>query len=422
MLENVLIVLHNATTLLFGVYISAAFLGIKMTRRNIYILLGFSCAVSVVYIGTFLLFGATVTRQVYPLIVHLPLVLFLALFYKFKLLLSIMSVTTCYLCCQISKWIGLAAMELTHLDSVYYGVRVVITTAVFIALLTFVSSAAAQLIHKPDKELLIFAVVPFTYYLFDYVTDVYTELLYSGKAVVAEFLGFTLCIAYLLFLFVYFKQYEETREAEQQIRLIELQSAQSQKEIEANRRSQYAVSLIRHDMRHFLTNISAHIDNGEYEKAKEYINEIIKASDKTAMHKYCENPTVNMILSSYENTVKNNGIDFRYTLAIPKELPVSDIDLTSILSNAVENACHAVLPLEKEQRYMSLDMRMRDGKLLICLKNTFAEKPEIIDGVPRSREPGHGFGTQSILYVTEKLHGNCQFAVEEDLFIIRIIL
>lgn len=38
MLENVLIVLHNATTLLFGVYISAAFLGIKMTRRNIYIL------------------------------------------------------------------------------------------------------------------------------------------------------------------------------------------------------------------------------------------------------------------------------------------------------------------------------------------------------------------------------------------------
>ena len=229
MLENVLIVLHNATTLLFGVYISAAFLGIKMTRRNIYILLGFSCAVSVVYIGTFLLFGATVTRQVYPLIVHLPLVLFLALFYKFKLLLSIMSVTTCYLCCQISKWIGLAAMELTHLDSVYYGVRVVITAAVFIALLTFVSSAAAQLIHKPDKELLIFAVVPFTYYLFDYVTDVYTELLYSGKAVVAEFLGFTLCIAYLLFLFVYFKQYEETREAEQQIRLIELQSAQSQR-------------------------------------------------------------------------------------------------------------------------------------------------------------------------------------------------
>ena len=279
-----------------------------------------------------------------------------------------------------------------------------------------------QLIHKPDKELLIFAVVPFTYYLFDYVTDVYTELLYSGKAVVAEFLGFTLCIAYLLFLFVYFKQYEETREAEQQIRLIELQSAQSQKEIEANRRSQYAVSLIRHDMRHFLTNISAYIDNGEYEKAKEYISEIIKASDKTAMHKYCENPTVNMILSSYESTVKNNGIDFRYTLAIPKELPVSDIDLTSILSNAVENACHAVLPLEKEQRYMSLDMRMRDGKLLICLKNAFAEKPEIIDGVPRSREPGHGFGTQSILYVTEKLHGNCQFAVEEDLFIIRIIL
>ena len=304
----------------------------------------------------------------------------------------------------------------------YYGARVITTVTVFALLLRFVSEATAQLIQKPDKELLILAVMPLTYYLFDYLTGVYTGLLYSGKAIVAEFLGFALCIAYLLFLLVYFKQYEEKREAEQKIRLIEMQRANSQKEIEANRRSQYAVSLIRHDMRHFLANISAFIDNGEYVRAKEYINEIISQTEKTAPHKYCKNTVVNMILSSYESDIHNNGIDFKYEVQIPEKLIVSDIDLTSILSNALENAIHAVLRLEREKRFISLDLKMKESKLLIELKNTFYEKPEIIDGIPRSREHGHGFGTQSIHYVTEKLNGNCQFAVCGHLFILRVIL
>lgn len=41
MLESILAVLHNATTLLFGVYISAAFLGVRMNRHNVFTLLIF---------------------------------------------------------------------------------------------------------------------------------------------------------------------------------------------------------------------------------------------------------------------------------------------------------------------------------------------------------------------------------------------
>ena len=45
MLESTLAMLHNATTLLFGVYISAALLGVRMKRRNVLTLLGFTFAV-----------------------------------------------------------------------------------------------------------------------------------------------------------------------------------------------------------------------------------------------------------------------------------------------------------------------------------------------------------------------------------------
>lgn len=422
MLDSVLGILHNAFTLLFGVYISAAFLGIRFNRRNILFLFVFSLAVGAVYALTFMFFGDHFTKQVYPLIIHLPLIAFLTLFYKYNTLQSALAVQTAYLCCQISKWVGLVVLDFTGLEGAYYGVRIVITVIVFVALIRFVSDAAAQLMQKSARTLLIFALMPFTYYIFDYATGVYTTLRYSGKEVIAEFLGFVLCITYLLFLLVYFRQYEEKREAEQRKRLVEMQWMQSEKEIENFRRSETAVSLLRHDMRHFLLNISSFIDNGENDKAKEYISGIISSVDKTATYKYCKNETVNMILSSYENELKEKNIDFKYSVRIPESLSVSDVDLTSILSNALENAVHAVIPLDEENRHIELDMRMNEDKLLISLKNTFAEKPELIDGIPQSRKAGHGFGTQSICYVTEKLKGNCQFTVKDDWFILRVVM
>ncbi|MGI6772411.1 MAG: GHKL domain-containing protein [Acutalibacteraceae bacterium] len=35
---------------------------------------------------------------------------------------------------------------------------------------------------------------------------------------------------------------------------------------------------------------------------------------------------------------------------------------------------------------------------------------------------GHGLGTQSIKYVTEKLNGNCQFVAKDGQFALRVVL
>ena len=231
-----------------------------------------------------------------------------------------------------------------------------------------------------------------------------------------------LCITYILFLSMYFKQYEEKRETEQRNQLMEMKRAQSEKEIEAIKRSEYAVSILRHDMRHFLNNISSYIGNGEIEKAQELIHEVISATEKTATRRYCKNEIINLILSSYEEKIRTNAIAFKYLIQVPEHLPYSEVDLTAILSNAMENAVKAVKPLPSAQRMIDLDLRMKENKLLISLKNTYAEIPELQDGMPVSKEEGHGIGTQSIRYVAEKLHGNCQFSIVDDRFVLRVVL
>ncbi len=422
MLENILEILHYGVILVFGIYLSASFLGIRMKRRNVVVLFGFSAIVGALNTGFFVMFGVGFTEKIYPLIIHLPLILFFRFSYKYHINSSVLAVFVAYLCCQISNWGGLFFLQVTHQNWVYYSVRIAMNITVLILLIRFVSMAVAQILQKPAKDILIFGLIPMVYYLYDYIVTVYTVLAYSGGEVITEFLGFMLCIFYLLFLLIYFKQYEEKMEAEHRNHLMEMQRLQSEKEVEMMKRSEYAVSILRHDMRHFLNDIAGFIENGENEKAQAYIQEIIATTDKTITKEYCGNKIVNMILASYENIMNELGIAFRYFVRIPKNLKYSDCDISSILSNGLENAVHAVSLLAQEQREIELDMHMNNDKFLISIKNTYAEKPDMIDGVPQAKERGHGFGTQSIRYITEKLKGNCQFVVEGNYFVLRIVL
>lgn len=55
-----------------------------------------------------------------------------------------------------------------------------------------------------------------------------------------------------------------------------------------------------------------------------------------------------------------------------------------------------------------------DGKVTI--------RESVSPTAEETTEEGHGFGAQSIRYITEKLKGNCQFVVEGKYFVLRIVL
>lgn len=422
MVNNIFALMHYGTIMLFGIYLSSAFLGIRMSKKNIFILLGFSAVAGAVNAVCFVLFGVDFTERIYPLIIHLPLILFLRFFYKYRIISVVMSVLAAYLCCQISNWMGLLFLSITGLDLVYYVVRIVTTIIVFVLLMFFVSNAMAQLLQKPAKDILILGLMPFVYYLYDYAVTVYTLLFYAGIEVINEFLGFMLCIFYVLFLLIYFNEYEKKRETEQRNQLMEMKRIQSEKEIEMMKRSEYAIQIMRHDMRHYLNDIVGFIKSGENDRAQAYISEIIAIADKTATKRYCSNKIVDMILTSYEDRIREQEINFQYSIRIPEELSFSDSDISSILSNALENAVHAASLSEKGKRKIEMDLRVKNDTLLISVKNTYVGKIELADGIPLSKTAGHGFGTQSIRYVVEKLKGNCQFVVDDEFFILRIVL
>ncbi len=413
---------HHTTTMLFGIFLSAFFLGVKQDKKNILRLLLLALVSGSQYLVSAFLFGTTTADLIYPLIVHVPLLCVLVLYYKFRPLPSLISIFTAYLCCQCSNWMGLFALSLTGQEWCYYVCRILVTVGVFILLCRYVCQTTAMLFAKTDRELLLIGSLPLVYYIFDYATTKFSNLLYTGNKAVPEFLGFAICLAYLLFLLIYFREYELKNKAEQYNELVRMQLSSLHAEMINTRKSEQRMSILRHDTRHHLSVIRTLIQQGDSDKALEYLNEVSQTYDDTVIKTYCKNEMVNSVLSIYNTRFEEQRIRWETQISIGEKLSCSEMMFCAILSNVLENAMHAVQELPQDKRYIELTLSERSGHLLLKAKNTVRNAPVFADGIPVTERSGHGLGARSIVYYVERLHGQYQFLMEDGYFVVRIIL
>lgn len=106
MITTLIELIRFGFSLLFGVALSVCFAGIEYTRKNKSI--GFFCLILLIVQASYWwLFGIDFTAKLYPLIAHLPMILFLIIYFKRPWLISIVSVFFAYLYCQVPRWIGI---------------------------------------------------------------------------------------------------------------------------------------------------------------------------------------------------------------------------------------------------------------------------------------------------------------------------
>lgn len=422
MLVQILSFIHNLITMLFGIYISAFFLGVKQNRKNVFMLFLLFSFVGIMYIISFFLFGLSVTDRLYAVIIHLPLILFLTLYYKYPVIPSCISVFSAYLCCQLSNWIGLLVLGLTGEQWCYYVSRILTTCVSFFLLCRFVCRTTEAIFARGTRELYIIGFLPTVYYFFDYSFTKLSSLFYSNNKAVVEFMGFVFCIAYFAFLFVYFREYEKEQEIKQYNDLMKMQFLSVEKEIEQVKRSKQKLSILRHDMRHHLNIILTQLQNDNTEKAVDYIEEIGDLYDDTTITTYCRNEMINSVISIYHARFTDRKIELRYDIQAGETLPCPDTAICTILSNALENAMHALEEAGAEEKWASLTISEKGKHLLLQIENPVVRIPRFVGGIPVSDKKGHGVGVNSIVYYVEQLKGQYHFSFIDHSFILRIII
>ena len=418
--------IHFIMTLIFGIVLSVSFLGIQKQKAAWFKVALFTVVSIIIQQLVYHRFLDTHSLdnflRYYPFYIHLPLIIFLVYSFRVPCFSSITAVAIAYACCQLTKWLGFVGIVFIPEQWFYYGVRIALVPPILLVITHYVSPYVAVLLNRPLKEVAIFSILPLTYYLFDYATTVYTNLLYSGNGIVVEFLGVITCISCLLFSTLVAEEYLAKNELSQKNRLIEMRMHSAVHELEQVRNVQYRMSIMRHDMRHVLSTATTLIQQQKYEDAVKYLSDGQRDLDNIRWQRYCVNEFVNAVLTKYADQCKLNYVEFKAEVDTAEHLPCPELCFSIMLDNALENAYEATSKLPVEKRYIRLSLKQKGNKLLLSLKNTFLEKPQFVNDIPVSEKADHGIGTQSILYNCNQLGGQCKFSLENNLFVLQIIV
>lgn len=424
-LWNGVTLLNDAAVGVYGMILSAAFCGITWTRGKKW---AYGLSMAAILLAQAAVYGMTTDLQLlkllYPLVTHMPLVLVLAILER-KLLWPTISVLTAYLCCQLRRWLALLLTALMSGGAeVQTAAELALTLPLLLGLLYFVAPAVRTIAgYKPAMQVR-FGLIPAVGYLFDYLTRIYTDLLAQGTPAPVEFMPFVCCVAYLAFVLRSSAENETRLRLEQTQENLHLQVTQATREIASLRESERRASTYRHDLRHHMQYLAGCIENGRTEQAQAYIREFCAEIESQKVRVFCENETVNLILSAFAGRAEESGVPLRVRAEVPHFIPVAETDLCVLLSNALENALHACQRLRQTGEPCDIELVVyeKSGKFFLQVTNTCPPDVTFEKGLPVTREPGHGIGVRSICSIAERYNGMYFFSEKDGRFVLRVSL
>ena len=420
-MELVLYFVHYALLLVFGMVLCAAFSGIAPGRKNLMRLVQLLVLCGGLQILFYAWLGEEAVWQWYPLITHVPMLLTLCLVFHRPLAISVSAIASAYLCCQPAKWLGLVALAVSSSIQTELLVRILSLLVTLSVVLRWFAGKMAAIYSYKRKSSWVFGITPVVYYLFDYAVSIYSSLWSNQHQLVVEFLPFFLCVGQLIFCSVYYREFELKNQAERKEQILRITLEQQSREVETIRRSEGEIRLLRHDLQLFLNSLSSCIENADKETARKLISGFSARAEASSIKRYCQNDTLNYVLSDYAAQCREKGILFQPVVTLT-EPPSDEILFSSILANALDNALNAQQELPSNQKVIHLLLKTSNGKTLLCIKNHYKQPPVFQDDIPVTNRKGHGYGVQSIRYATEKLGGNCRFSLEEDWFVLQVII
>lgn len=184
---------------------------------------------------------------------------------------------------------------------------------------------------------------------------------------------------------------------------------------------------IRHDIKNHLMNVKSLIDKNDIVNAQQLLNEIIGQTDNISIgiSQTTGNSTIDTIIAYKATVCYNKEIHIEYFLEKLPELSIDLIDISSVISNLLDNAVEAAEKVESP--HIIIKILMYQKYLAIFVKNSYSDnfQPVIENGnliTTKSDKSLHGYGMQIVNEIAHKYDGDCQFQIDDEYFIVNVLL
>ena len=184
---------------------------------------------------------------------------------------------------------------------------------------------------------------------------------------------------------------------------------------------------IRHDIRNHLINAKLLIENNDIDNADMLLNDIIGQTDNITLSisQSTGNNIIDTIVAFKATVCENRNISFEYELDVLPELEIDYADISSVISNLIDNAIEAAEKTEKP--YIMLKIYTHGSYVNIFVKNTYNGKISADDehnslATTKKDVDSHGYGTRIIKEIAEKYDGNYSWKESDTFFIANVLL
>lgn len=161
----------------------------------------------------------------------------------------------------------------------------------------------------------------------------------------------------------------------------------------------------------------------QYDETMQYLNRLDDDLTRVDTLLKTGNVMVDAILNSKLTLIQEQNIQVDATAAVPEDISISDIDLSVIIGNLLDNAMEACMKLPDKERFIRIYIDIIKKQLYISVTNSMPEQPGKPDERFLSSKGGpHGFGLLRIDSIVEKHGGYVNRKADIGIFSTEIML
>jgi sensor histidine kinase regulating citrate/malate metabolism len=181
---------------------------------------------------------------------------------------------------------------------------------------------------------------------------------------------------------------------------------------------------IRHDMKHYVGVWLSQINSGNIQQVQEemegFIDKTLSSPDTINFIK--DNELINSVIYLNMQHCRSCGIEcfHEITSNFPQD---RELDIAIILSNLLENAVRAEQNVEKNKRYIKVEIFRQNEKNNIVISNYIEQSvllanPEL--KTTKANRTEHGLGLLSVRNIVSKYDGYVDIEEENNMFVVHV--
>lgn len=200
------------------------------------------------------------------------------------------------------------------------------------------------------------------------------------------------------------------------LKLIEYQTEQSKRHLGEVRGIYREMRGYKHDFHHHLQTLKGQLEAGEVSRALAYIEQLDEKLIHVDTLLKTGNTSLDAIFSAKIAQAKANGIAVTINANVPDSLLISDLELSIIIGNLLDNAIEACAAAT-DGRFIRIYMAIKGNMLYFSMLNSSGKKQKKNGTLFASRKKGfHGFGLYRAEAILAEHGGWCKYNSEDGAF------